>query len=36
MENDIRLAKVGLMVLRWSAGVAIAAAIIILMQRVLG
>ena len=35
IENDIRLAKVGLMVLRWAAGVAIATGIIVVVQRLL-
>ena len=35
MENDIRLAKLGLTVFRWAAGVAIATGIIILVQRLL-
>ena len=35
IEGDIRLAKIGLQVFRWSAGVAIATAIIILVQRLL-
>jgi len=35
IENDIRLAKIGLTVLRWAAGVAIATGIIVLVQRLL-
>jgi len=36
MENDIRLAKLGLTVFRWAAGVAIATGIIVLVERALG
>lgn len=35
VENDIRLAKIGLTVFRWAASVAIATGIIVLVQRVL-
>ena len=35
MEADIKLAKIGLQVVRWSVGVAIATAIILLVQRAL-
>jgi hypothetical protein len=35
IENDIRLAKLGLLVIRWSIGLAIATAIIAAVQRLL-
>ena len=36
IENDIKLAKIGLTAFRWAVGVAIATGIIVLVERALG